>query len=203
LLLSCEDDGTFWRKTKNLQAEKQRGGSLVSFRKYEEKKGGCKLGGVAFFFVGAVLFVTAMMMMGKAEAKSVGLFHGIVGVLLLSMVIKLFFVPPHDYFTATILLLFIFTYIPVCASFMFGVDTKALGWYCLIVAVVTIPIGLQMFEVAYKTSILLWIYGGLWFCFFLLMGLGKESLGKFVGYYTLVVSLLALIPGYMMIVDKW
>jgi len=161
------------------------------------------MGGIAFFFVGAVLFVTAIMMMGKAEPKSVGVFHGIVGILLFAMVIKLFFVPPHDYFTATILLLFIFTYLPVCASFTFGLDSKALGWFCLVVAVTTIPVGIHIFGAAYKTSILLWIYGGLWFCFFLLMGLGKNALAKFVSYYTLLVALLALIPGYLMIVGKW
>lgn len=161
------------------------------------------MGGIAFFFVGAVLFVTAIMMMGKADAKSVGIFHGLVGILLFGMVMKSFFVPPHDYFTATILLLFIFTYIPVCASFTFGHDSKALGWYCLIVAVTTIPVGLHIFGVAYKTSILLWIYGGLWFCFFLLMGLEKTKLAKFVSYYTMVVAILAMVPGYLMIVEKW
>ncbi len=161
------------------------------------------MGGIAFFFVGAVLFVTALMLMGKAEAKSVGVFHGLVGILLLAMVIKLFFVPPHDFFTSTILLLFIFTYIPVCASFTFGMDSRALGWYCLIVAITTIPVGLHIYEAAFKTSILLWIYGGLWFCFFLLMGLGKSKLSKFVSYYTLAVSVLALVPGYLMIIEKW
>ena len=161
------------------------------------------MGGIAFFFVGAVLFVTAVMLMGKAEPKSVGVFHGLVGILMLAMVMKLFFVEPYDFFTATILLLFIFTYIPVCASFTFGFDSQALGWYCLVVAVTTIPVGLHIYEVAMKTSILLWIYGGLWFCFFLLMGLGKAALGKFVSYYTLVVAILALVPGYLMIIGKW
>ena len=161
------------------------------------------MGGIAFFFVGAVLFVTAMMLMGKAEPKSVGVFHGLVGILLFAMVIKLFFVEPYDYFTATILLLFIFTYLPVCASFAFGYDSKALGWYCLVVAITTIPVGAHIFEVAMKTSVLLWFYGGLWFCFFLLMGLEKAAMAKFVSYYTLVVSICAIVPGYLMIVGKW
>lgn len=154
-------------------------------------------------FVGAVLFVTAVMMMGKAEAKSVGIFHGIVGILMLAMVMKLFFVEPYDYFTAMILLLFIFTYLPVCASFTFGLDTKALGWYCLFVAIMTVPVGMHIQAVAFKTSVLLWIYGGLWFCFFLLMGLGKTAIAKFVSYYTLVVAILAWVPGYLMIIEKW
>ena len=33
--------------------------------------------GVAFFFVGAVLFVTAMQMLGKADAKGVAVLHAI------------------------------------------------------------------------------------------------------------------------------
>ena len=80
LISICADDNT----------------NLEQFYYGEEQK----MGGIAFFFVGAVLFVTALMMMGKAEAKSVGVFHGLLGILLLSMVFKLFFVAPHDFFTA-------------------------------------------------------------------------------------------------------
>lgn len=161
------------------------------------------MSGIAFFFVGAVLFVTAIMMMGKAEAKSVGIFHGIVGFIILAMVMKLFFIPPHDYFTAMILLLFVFTYLPVSASFTFDFDSRAVGWYCLVVAATVVPVGIQIMDTSIKTSLLLWIYSGLWFCFFLLMGLGKTGLSKFVSYYTLIVSFLALIPGYLMIIGKW
>jgi hypothetical protein len=163
------------------------------------------MGGIAFFFVGAVLFVTAMLIMGKTDAKNVGVLHGILGTLLFIMVIQTIVTAkgPGDYFFAFILLLFVFTYLPVATTYLFGFDGRAVGWYCLVVAVFIIPTGAHMWGAAYKTSILLWIYGGLWFCFFLLMGLGKAGMTKFVGYYTLVVSLLAMIPGYLMLVEKW
>ena len=157
---------------------------------------------VALVFVGPVLFVTALMMMGKVEVKSVGLLHGILAVIMLSMVIKLFFVPPHDFLTAVILLLFVFTYFGTFASFTLGMDSKALGWYCLFVAIAVVPIGIHLMGAAFKLSILLWIYGGLWFCFWLLMGLEKK-ISQFVIYYLMVVAILTSVPGYLMIIGKW
>ena len=163
------------------------------------------MGGLAFFFVGAVLFVTAILIMGKADAKNVGVLHAILGILLFVMVIITLITAkgPGDYFFAFVLLLFVFTYLPVATTYIFSFDAKAVGWYCLVVAIFTIPAGLHMWGAAYKTSILLWIYGGLWFCFYLLMGLEKAGMTKFVGYYTLVVSVLALVPGYLMLLEKW
>ncbi len=62
------------------------------------------MGGIAFFFVGAVLFVTAMLIMGKTDAKNVGVLHGILGILLFFMVIQTIVAAkgPGDFFFAFI-----------------------------------------------------------------------------------------------------
>ena len=66
--------------------------------------------------------------------------------------------------------------------------------YFIIFDTTTIPVGARSFEAAMKTSVSLWFYGGLRFCFFLLMGLEKSAMAKFVSYYTLVVSICVIVP---------
>jgi hypothetical protein len=70
--------------------------------------------GVAFFFVGAVLFVTAMQMLGKADAKGVSVLHAILSGLLVVIVAFTLITAKGaaDYFFAFLLLLFVFTYVP-------------------------------------------------------------------------------------------
>lgn len=160
--------------------------------------------GVAFFFVGAVLFATAMQMLGKAEAKGIAVLHAILGGLL-AVIVAIILVTAQgtaDYFSAFLLLLFVFTYLPVAATFWYGLDAKFLGWYCLVVAITMIPIAFQVWPGDPRISIDLLIFGALWFCFFLLMAL-ERPIGKFVAYFTLLVSLLAMVPGYLMLIDKW
>ena len=160
--------------------------------------------GVAFFFVGAVLFVTAMQMVGKAEAKGVAVLHAILGVLL-SVIVAIILVQAQeaaDYFFAFLLLLFVFTYLPVAATFWLGLESKYLGWYCLVVAITMIPVAFYLWPGDPRISIDLLIFGALWFCFFLLMAM-ERPIGKFVAYFTLLVSLLAMAPGYLMLIGKW
>ena len=107
-----------------------------------------------------------------------------------------------DYFSAFLLLLFVFTYIPVAAAFWSGLEAKFLGWYCLVVAITMIPVALHIWSGDPRISIDLLIFGALWFCFFLFMAM-ERPIGKFVAYFTLLVSLLAMIPGYLMLIDKW
>ena len=104
--------------------------------------------GVAFFFVGAVLFVTAMQMFGKAAAKGVAVLHAILGVLLSVIVGIILFKAQAtaDYFSAFLLLLFVFTYLPVAATFWYGLEAKFLGWYCLVVAITMIPVAFQIWQ---------------------------------------------------------
>jgi len=92
--------------------------------------------GIAFYFVGAVLFVTAMQMLGKAAAKGVAVLHAILGILLSIIVtISLFKAQAAaDYFFPFLLLLFVFTYLPVAATFSYSLEAKYLGWYCLVQA---------------------------------------------------------------------
>lgn len=160
--------------------------------------------GIAFYFVGAVLFVTAMQMLGKADAKGVAVLHAILGGLLAIIVtISLYKAQaPADYFFPFLLLLFVFTYLPVAATFNYGMEAKYLGWYCLVVAVTMIPVAIYLWPGDARVAIDLLIFGALWFCFFLLMALEKP-IGKFVAYFTLLVAFLAMIPGYLMLIGKW
>lgn len=160
--------------------------------------------GVAFFFVGAVLFVTAMQMLGRADAKGVSVLHAILSGLLIVIVAFTLITAKGgaDYFSAFVLLLFVFTYVPVAAAFWLGLDARFLGWYCLVVAVMMIPVAARIWPGDWRLALDLLIFGALWFTFFLLMGLQK-SIGKFTAYFTLLVSILAMVPGYLMIIEAW
>ena len=65
-----------------------------------------------------------------------------------------------------------------------------------------IPVAIYLWPGDPRVSIDLLIFGALWFCFFLLMAL-ERPIGKFVAYFTLLVSLLAMVPGYLMLIGKW
>ncbi|MBA3743972.1 AmiS/UreI family transporter [Sporichthya sp.] len=82
---------------------------------------------------------------------------------------------------------------------------QRLGWYCLLVAVAAVPISLDTFrggDAWFGSFWMLW--SGLWLLFFLIMGLGIERISRFVGRYTLAVSLgTCLVPGTLIASGAW
>jgi Acetamidase/Formamidase family/AmiS/UreI family transporter len=80
----------------------------------------------------------------------------------------------------------------------------AIGWFCLFVALTAVPVALTVLSTAAGKPWLIWLgldwaaWAVLWFLYFVLLALGRASIGRFVGWLTLVEGILtAWIPGYL------
>jgi hypothetical protein len=165
--------------------------------------------GLALLYVGAVLFVNGMWLLGKADDRETGVMNLLTGVLTFLIAMYTAFTQPLGQPASSLAagqtLLFSFTYLWVALNnfFRFG-DGRALGWYCLFVAVSTIPSSIVTFQAGDPRFGVIWlVWGGLWFVFFLLLAL-KRAITQFAGVATALVGILTCwIPGYMILLGVW
>lgn len=164
--------------------------------------------GLALMYVGAVLFCNGLWILGKIGDKEIAVIDVFVGTLTLIIALFLAFGPNADAASikgAALTLLFTFTYYWVAWNRWNGADGRGLGWFCLFVAITCIPVTIQTLGGA-KDTWDIWFglswgaWGVLWFLFFLLLALGKQSLAKFTGGLTVVQGILTgWLPGYLLL----
>src|SRR5688500_3339769 len=139
--------------------------------------------GVSLLFIGKILIVNAIWLQGKVETKDVGVFNLIVGTL--AALISISFGLPVGLQAEPNIplmgggLLFAITYLWVGINAVRGAtDQRALGYYCLLVAIVTIPYAIKAFlggpgpddgDIGWTVE---WVtYGILWFLFYMVLTL--------------------------------
>lgn len=171
--------------------------------------------GVVLLYVGAVLVVNGIWLIGSARAATateaggpthptlienrevavINVFTGFVGVV---AAITLVVQGNQNEDIASIraagyILLFAFTYLWVAANQFLGVSGHGFGWYCLFVAITAVAAGLYTFSNAdgNDASIYLgvdwFVWAGLWFLFFMLLAL-ERPIARLVGYLTVLVG---------------
>jgi hypothetical protein len=160
---------------------------------------------VGLLYVGGVLFVNAVMLLGKAEPRSVGVFNLFVGALQVAVPFYVIATAdePLTVLNASGIFLFGFTYLYVGITNLWGFDSTGLGWYCLWVAILAIPYSLVNFFVfgdpVFGVIWLVWSF--LWALFFMLLGLKRDDLTRFTGWVTMVISwVTCTIPAYLLLV---
>ncbi len=165
--------------------------------------------GLALLYVGAVLFVNGLWLLGKADDRETAVLNLFTGVLTFLIAIYTAFVQPlgvpASFLAAGQVLLFSFTYLWVALNNFFELgDGRALGWYCLFVAISTIPSSLVTFEAGDPRFGVIWLaWGVLWFIFFLLLAL-KRPLTRLAGWLAAVEGVVtAWIPGYLLLLGRW
>ena len=128
-------------------------------------------------YVGFVLIINSLYMMGKISAKAIVPMNIFTASLLLSTVVRIMFYTPDatmdDFSVAAAICLFAFTYLYVAANQIFKLDPKGLGWYCLPVSCFAVPLGFWALPDV-GMAILWWMWASLWFMFFLLFALKKN-----------------------------
>ena len=163
--------------------------------------------GISMFFVGAILYLNGLWLLGKIEARAVAVFNLLVGLLCAIMALQ-------NHFTATALshhlatansLLFAFTYLAVAFNCFFDLPGEGLGWFSLYVAVATIP---NMVYAALSGDLrfgFIWLlWGILWFCFFLSLVCQMSRIKKILPYLSIFIGLVSAgIPGYLMLWGYW
>lgn len=157
-------------------------------------------------YVGAVLLINGVNLLGRVDNKSAAVMNVFTGLLtFITNVITLVRAEePALFFAAATGLLFSFTYLYVAATHIFNLDGSGLGWYCLFVAITAIPSAFLSFTSGDARFGVIWlIWALLWFLFFLLTALKKPiiKLTAWVTIFTAVVT--CWIPGYLILINKW
>lgn len=167
------------------------------------------MGSVGLLYVGAVLFINGLMLIGLIPGKSAAIlnfFVGIMQVVFPTIILLQANNDPSIIFGAAGLYLFGFTYLYVGILQVTGVSGEGLGWFSLFVAACAVVIGVLQFtsvdDPVFGSIWLIWAV--LWFLFFLVLGLHKETLTLATGWFTIFVShLTATIPAFFLLLDRF
>ncbi len=164
--------------------------------------------GLILFWVGAVLCLNGLWLLGRIGDNEIGVIDVFVGGLTLAAATYLAFGPganPDSIAAAAFTLLFSFTYFWVAWNRWNNADGRGLGWFCLFVAITTVPIFLDTLANASTTwdfwFAINWLsWGVLWFLFFLILALNRTGLTKVTGVICAAQGIYTgWIPGYLLL----
>ena len=172
------------------------------------------MGTVGLFFVGSVLLINGLTLLGVVRPKSAAGLNILIGMLLLGVTGQAILPvhslsAPEDFervITATGFLLFGITYLYVAYSNLTGVPGCALGWYCGWASLVSAGLfALNLLRNGDVKSAMQW---GLWTllfaAFFALGALGANRLTRATGWMTVAQSFVTCtVPGALMMLGLW
>jgi putative amide transporter protein len=163
---------------------------------------------VGLMFVGAVLFVNGLLLLGRIDAKGAATFNLFVGALQVAIPFYLIATAPtaNDILLDAGIFLFGFTYLYVGISNLAGQPATGLGWYSAWVAIMATAFGITNIVKFHDPTIgLLWLqWAVLWALFFVVLALGKIRLTALTGWLTLILSFTTCtIPGFLLLLGEW
>jgi len=163
---------------------------------------------VGLMFVGAVLFVNGLLLLGRIDSKGAATFNLFVGALQVAIPFYLIATAPtaNDILLDAGIFLFGFTYLYVGISNLAGQPATGLGWYSAWVAIMATAFGITNIVKFHDPTIgLLWLqWSVLWALFWLVLGLGMTRLTPLTGWLTLILSFTTCtIPGYLLLLGEW
>lgn len=164
---------------------------------------------VGLFYVGAVLFVNGLMLLGKVDPRAAGflnLFVGVLQVVVPTVLLVQAQGDPDRTLAAAGLYLFGFTYLYVGLNLLTGADSTGVGWFSLFVAISALGFSAVSFGKQDDAPFgVIWLYWSfLWLLFFLLLGLKKTELTTYTGYVTVVQGwVTAAVPGFLLFTGYW
>ena len=166
------------------------------------------MGSVGLLYVGAVLFLNGCMLLGWVDSRSAVPLNIFVGILQVITPTYLIFTADGDttqILAASGLYLFGFTYLYVAFNLWNDLDGTGLGFFSLFVAVCAVVYSVFAFRDGAYTFGVIWIFWAfLWGLFFLLLGRGQESLGRYTGAVAAVQGwVTGAIPSFLLLTDRW
>jgi hypothetical protein len=166
------------------------------------------LGNVGLLYVGAILFLNGMALMGFVRDRGAVPLNIFVGLLQVITPTYLIFTANGDadvIFGASGLYLFGFTYLYVAMNTIWGFDGTGLGWFSLFVAIAAIGyavVAAVRGDYAFAVIWLLWAY--LWWLFFELLGREKSELTAYTGAVAAIEGwTTAAIPAFLLLLGHW
>ncbi len=164
---------------------------------------------VGLLYVGAVLFVNALMLLGVVEPRAAAVLNLFVGLLQVVTPIVLIIQAGTELpliAAASGIFLFGFTYLYVGIGLLTGLDTSGVGWFSLFVSIAALGYAAyNAFDVQDYPFAVIWLYWSfLWFLFYQLLGLKKEHLTRYTGWVTLVQAwVTCVIPSFLLLTGRY
>lgn len=166
------------------------------------------MGNVGLLYVGAILFLNGMALMGYVKDRGAVPLNIFVGLLQVITPTYLIFTADGDsdvIFGASGLYLFGFTYLYVAMNTIWGFDGTGLGWFSLFVAIAAIAyavVAAVRGDYAFAVIWLLWAY--LWWLFFQLLGRERGELTAYTGAVAAIEGwTTAAIPAFLLLIGQW
>ncbi|WP_449282086.1 AmiS/UreI family transporter [Leucobacter sp.] len=167
------------------------------------------MGHVGLLYVGAVLFVNGLMLLGLVPGKSaaaMNLFVGGMQVIFPTLIILQSGGEPAAVLGASGLYLFGFTYLYVAWNQLTGATGEGLGWFSLFVAACAVVYGVLQFTTFDDPVFgMIWFsWAALWFLFFLVLARGKDALTRRTGWFTLLLGIFTgAIPAMLLLTGSY
>lgn len=166
------------------------------------------MGSVGLLYVGAILFLNGCMLLGWVDSRSAVPLNIFVGILQVITPTYLIFTADGDttkILAASGLYLFGFTYLYVAFNLWHDLDGTGLGYFSLFVAVCAVVYSLIAWrDKAYVFAVIWLFWAFLWALFFLLLGRGRESLGRYTGAVAAVQGwVTGAIPSFLLLTGRW
>jgi hypothetical protein len=164
---------------------------------------------VGLLYVGAVLIVNGLMLLGRVDARAAAPLNFFVGGLQVITPTYLIFTSggdPDTILGASGIYLFGFTYLYVGFNLLGGLDGTGVGWFSAFVAACAVVYaGLNFGRFDDPAFGVIWLYWALlWALFFLVLGLKREELTRFTGAIAIVAGVFtAAVPAFMLLAGVW
>ncbi|WP_295008862.1 AmiS/UreI family transporter [uncultured Dechloromonas sp.] len=166
--------------------------------------------GLVLFYVGAVLILNGLWMLGRIDDREIAAINVFTGGLSLAVALKLAFGAEADAVSvrsAAWSLLFAFIYLWVACNRYNGSDGRGLGWFSLFVALSVLPIAAEALAAAQTAwdwwQALSWAaWAGLWFLFFLQLVCARPWGRPIAGVAIVQGILTGWLPGYLLLTGR-
>lgn len=157
---------------------------------------------IGLFYVGAVLIVNGVMLLGGMTGRAaapLNLFVGAMQVFTPTMLVLGADGDPAVILAASGLYLFGFTYLWVGINALADLPGTGLGWFSLFVAIAALGFAGTTWSAGGRVFVVIWLaWAVLWLLFFLVLGLGRAELTRFTGAVALVEGIVtAAIPAWL------
>ncbi|WP_433773374.1 AmiS/UreI family transporter [Bacillus wiedmannii] len=166
------------------------------------------MGYVGLLLSGAALFLNSLVILGKAEMKSAGVFNLFVGALQIIIPFYLIMISDQSNWTVysyAATFLFGLTYLYVGVTFITGMSSTGLGWFCIWVAIIAlfymVVSFVQFNDVVNALTWFMWAL--LWYLFFVL-NVQKKNVNQYLGRIAFVQSWVTLtLPSLFYFMGVW
>ena len=166
------------------------------------------MGDVGLLFVGAVLVVNGIMLLGRMTAQAAAPLNFFVGTLQVVTPTFLIMTAGGDreiIAAAGGLYLFGFTYLWVGINAVTGWPGHGLGWFSLFVSVAALGYAASVWASGGRVFVVIWLaWSLLWFLFFLTLALERDDLTRFTGAVAVIEGVLtAAVPAGLALSGLW